>query len=206
MSAFAQQAAELSRHPQLADVPPTLLASAHVSKPAAGSVMFRKGARPGFVHFVLEGEVRLVRYSRRGQGTVLQRVRSGFFAEASVEFRQYHCDAVAPVASVVLHFPIRDFIAHIDADSRFRHAWLRHLAGEVRRLRARCERLSLRRAADRIVHYIEAEGTAGATELNQSMKNWALELGLTHEALYRALAKLRRARRLSVKGSRLELI
>jgi hypothetical protein len=68
------------------------------------------------------------------------------------------------------------------------------------------EWLSLRRAADRIVHYIETEGTAGAAELNQSMKNWALEFGLTHEALYRALAKLRRARRLSVKGSRLELI
>ena len=187
-------------------MPPTLLASARVSKLAAGSVMFRTGERPGFVHFVLEGEVQLVRHSRRGQRTVLQRVRSGFFAEASVEFRKYHCDAVAPVASAVLHFPIRDFSAHMDADARFRRAWLRHLSGEVRQLRARCERLSLRGAAERIVHYIESEGTAGAVELRQSLKSWALELGLTHEAVYRALAKLRRARRLSVKGSRLELI
>jgi CRP-like cAMP-binding protein len=206
MSGPAPQAAELSRYPQLADVPPTLLASARVSKLAAGSVMFRTGERPGFVHFVLEGEVRLVRHSRRGQRTVLQRVYSGFFAEASVEFRRYNCDAIAPVASMVLHIPIREFGAHIDADARFRHAWLRHLAGEVRRLRARCERLSLRGAAERIVHYIESEGAAGAVELGQSLKSWALELGLTHEAVYRALAKLRRARRLSVKGSRLELI
>lgn len=206
MTGFVPQAAELSRYPQLADAPPTLLAKAQVSKLAAGSVMFRRGERPGFVHFVLEGEVRLVRHSRRGQDVVLQRVRHGYFAEASVEFRQYHCDAVAPVKSLVLRFPIGNFMANIDADARFRRAWLRHLTGEVRRLRARCERLSLRRAADRIVHYIETEGTAGAAELNQSMKNWALELGLTHEAVYRALAKLSRARRLSIKGSRLELI
>jgi CRP-like cAMP-binding protein len=200
------QALEFSHHPGLRDVPHTLLTRAHVSKLAAGSVVFRGGERPSFVHFVLKGEVQLVRHSQRGQRTILQRVRSGFFAEASVEFRKYHCDAVAPVASLVLHFPIRDFSAHIDADTRFRRAWLRHLAGEVRRLRARCERLSLRGAAERIVHYIESEGTAGAVELRQSLKSWALELGLTHEAVYRALAKLRRERLLTVKGSRLELI
>jgi CRP-like cAMP-binding protein len=200
------QAIRFCRNSVLRDVPHTLLARARVSNLAAGSVVFRSGERPDFVHLVLDGEVRLVRHSRRGQDVVLQSVRSGFFAEASVEFRKYHCDAIAPVASVVLHFPIRDFMAHIDADARFRRAWVRHLAGEVRRLRARCERLSLRRAADRIVHYIETEGTASRVEFKQSMKNWALELGLTHEALYRALAKLRRARRLSVKGSWLELI
>jgi CRP-like cAMP-binding protein len=206
MTESVAQAVGFSHHPGLRDVPPTLLAKAHVSKFSAGSVLFRTGERPGFVHFVIEGEVQLVRHSRRGQRTVLQRVRSGFFAEASAESGKYHCDAVAPLASAVLHFPIRDFSEHIDTDTRFRRAWLRHLAGEVQRLRARCERLSLRRAADRIVHYIETEGTAGAVEFKQPMKNWAQELGLTHEALYRALAKLRRARRISVKGSRLELI
>lgn len=195
-----------SGYPQLANVPRALLARAHVSKLAAGSVVFRRGERPGFVHFVLEGEVRLVRHSRRGQDAILQRVRQGYFAEASVEFRQYHCDAVAPVKSLVLHFPIDEFMAHIDANVRFRRAWLHHLAGEVRRLRTRCERLSLRSAAERIVHYIESEGTAGTVELRQSRKSWATELGLTHESVYRALAKLRRERRLAVKGSRLELM
>jgi len=200
------QTVDLSMHPQLAAVPRALMSMAHVSKLAAGSVMFRTGERPGFVHFVLEGELRLVRHSRRGQDAVLQRVRHGYFAEASVEFRQYHCDAVAPVTSLILQFPIGKFMAHIDADVQFRRAWLRHLASEVRRLRACCERLSLRGAAERIVHYVESEGTAGTLELRQSLKNWALELGLTHEAVYRALAKLRRERRLTVTSSRIELI
>ena len=206
MSKLALQAVEFSGHPGLPNVPRTLLARAHASAPAAGSVIFRTGDRPGFVHFLIEGEVRLVRHSRRGQEIVLQRVHQGYFAEASVEFRQYHCDAVAAVKSLVLHFPIDDFMVQLDADRRFRHAWLSHLAGEVRRLRARCERLSLRGAAERIVHYIESEGTAGAVELRLPLKRWALELGLTHEALYRALAKLRRERQLAVKGSRIELL
>jgi CRP-like cAMP-binding protein len=206
MDELTPQTVDLAKHPQLANVPRALMARAHVWNVAAGSVVFRSGDRPGFVHFVLEGEVRLVRHSRRGQDVVLQRVRHGYFAEASVEFRQYHCDAVALVTSLVLHFPIGKFMAHIDADAQFRRAWLRHLSGEVRRLRACCERLSLRGAAERIVHYIESEGTAGTLELRQSLKSWALELGLTHEAVYRALAKLRRERRLTVKSSRLELM
>jgi CRP/FNR family transcriptional regulator, dissimilatory nitrate respiration regulator len=69
------------------------------------------------------------------------------------------------------------------------------LAREVRKSRAQCERLSLRSAPERIVHYIEAEGSDGRLELRQTKKAWAAELGMTHEALYRALAALVRAGR-----------
>ena len=74
---------------------------------------------------------------------------------------------------------------------------MRRLAAEVRKLRAQCERLSLRSAADRIAHYIEAEGRDGRLELRQTKKAWAAELGLTHEALYRALTGLQRAGRIA---------
>ena len=92
----------------------------------------------------------------------------------------------------------------LGADPGFRRAWLRHLAGELRRLRARCERLSLRGARERIVHYLESEG-GGALDLRQSRKSWALELGLTHEALYRAISKMKNEGTLSAEGARLEL-
>jgi CRP-like cAMP-binding protein len=90
-------------------------------------------------------------------------------------------------------------------DERFRAAWTRHLAGEIRRLRARCERLALHSAPERIVHYVESEGVGGAIELTHSFKSWALDLGLTHEALYRAIARMKGSGEISVQGSRLTL-
>ena len=46
-------------------------------------------------------------------------------------------------------------------------------------------------AAERILHCLEFEGADGEFLLTQSRKAWACELGLTHEALYRALKSLR---------------
>ena len=66
------QAVGFSPHPGLRDIPHTLLAQSHVSKLAAGSVVFRSRERPGFVHFLLDGEVRLVRHSRRGCASALR--------------------------------------------------------------------------------------------------------------------------------------
>ena len=48
---------------------------------------------------------------------------------------------------------------------------MRRLATEVRKLRAQCERLSLHGAAERIAHYIEAEGRDGRLELRQTRRN-----------------------------------
>lgn len=188
----------------LENLPAPLAASAQSLSVAARTVLFRTGERPRFVFLVEQGEVRLVRHSRAGQEVVLQRVRHGYVAEASLDAPRYHCDGVAAAPSRLLRLPRDSFAAQLSADARFRQAWLGHLAGEVRRLRARCERLSLRGARERIVHYIEAEG-GGSIELDRSRKSWALELGLTHEALYRALAKMQGEGLLAVRGSRLEL-
>lgn len=171
----------------------------------SGQAIFRTGERPESLHFVRRGEMVLVRHSRDGQPIVLQRVHEGFIAEASIESPLYHCDGVATVPTVVLAFPIAALRSALDTDARFRAAWSRHLAGEVRSLRARCERLSLHRAADRITHYLETEGVGGAVVLDRSMKSWAADLGLTHEALYRTIARMKCAGTLSVDGSRVAL-
>jgi CRP-like cAMP-binding protein len=191
--------------PELAQLPPALRAAARLKSFAAGEMLFRQGARPQAMYCVIEGEVRLLRRSREGAEVILQRSRGGFFAEASLESKAYHCDAVAGRAGRLLAFPIRAFRAALEGDAAFRNAWMALLAREVRRLRARCERLSLHGAEARILHAIEAEGTAGTLALAQSRKAWAAELGLTHEALYRALARLQAAGTLDLDGNRLTL-
>jgi CRP-like cAMP-binding protein len=188
--------------PLLAALPRIARAKARRIALPRAAVLFRTGDRPAAMHFVRSGEIRLVRYSRAGGEIVLQRARRGFVAEASLEQGAYHCDAVATAPSELLAIPVADFERALAA-AAFRKAWMRHLARELRRARAQIERLSLKTARERIVHFIETEGSAGAAVLTQSRKDWAAEIGLTHEALYRALAQMKREGLLAIDGATL---
>ena len=192
---------------ELAAVPAALRESADHFTAAAGQTVFRAGTRPRKVFWVLDGEIRLVRRSRNGAEIVLQRACSGFIAEASLDSPLYHCDAAAAAKSRLLAFPMGRFRQALADDEKFRAFWMGRLAREVRALRSQSERLALRSAAERIEHYIESEGRDGRLELSRTRKAWAAELGLTHEALYRALAGMQRAGSLAaaVKGGTLVL-
>ena len=196
----------IESQPALAVIPPKLRGLAERRKIETGETLFRLGDPLRGVFCVVAGEIRLVRRARNGMEIVLQRSRGGFFAEASFDTKVYHCDAVVAQPGAVLCFPAQAFRAALATDVMFRNAWMVHLAREILKLRARCERLGLKSAAQRIVHYIESEGADGIVTLTESRMAWAAELGLTHEALYRALAKLRRERQLAASGPRLELL
>ncbi len=178
--------------PLFAALPESARAVTRIEEHPAGKVLFRAGTTPGTMYFVLSGEVRLVRASRSGGEIVLQRARHGIVAEASLDQSAYHCDAVASARSTVLSIP-RAVIREALKNDVFGTAWRTELSRELRRLRAQCERLSLKTAQERIVHYIETEGEDGALAFGQSKKKWAVELGLTHEALYRSLAEMKKA-------------
>jgi len=173
------------------DIPAALLADARRRAVRAGDILFRQGDIPRTILFILSGEIRLVRHGPAGEEIILQRGRGGFLAEASLWSPRYHCDGVAAESGEILEIPREAFERVLEDDGDFQRAWMRHLAGEVRRLRAQCERLSLHGAAERVIHYLESEGEDGRVRLSQSRKSWARELGLSHEALYRVLRRLR---------------
>lgn len=177
-------------YPELSFLPPSLRAAAAVHRFDKGEAVFRRGTHPQAIHFLLSGEVQLVRHSHAGNEVTLQRTRCGFFAEASLESSAYHCDAVAAQPSEVLRIPLAATREALDNNSVFRRAWIAHLSRELRRARAQGERLALRNAHERIIHYLESEGRDGVVTLAMSRKAWAAELGLTHETLYRTLARL----------------
>ena len=187
------EAARLSAHPGLSFLPRLLVGQARLATFDKGDILFRVGDHPEVLYFVFDGELVLVRHSRNGQEVVLQRTHTGFFAEASIESRRYHCDGVAKEKSRVCLLPAEAFRQTLASDPSFRAAWIQLLAGQIRSLRTRCERLVLRSVEERIVHYIESEGSNGAIALDRSLKAWALDLGVTHEALYRALARMTRS-------------
>lgn len=196
----------LASQPVLASIPPELRGLAEQRKIEAGKTLFRLGDRPRGVFCVVAGEVRLVRRARNGAEIILQRSRGGFFAEASLYGERYHCDAVSTQPGTLLYFPAQAFRAALSKDAAFREAWMTHLASELRTLRAQCERLSLKSAEARIVHYIDTEGTGGVVTLTESRKAWASQLGLTHEVLYRTLRRLQSSGMLRINANRIILL
>lgn len=184
-------------------IPEALRIVAKQQEANAGDTIFRVGDSVRHVYLVITGEARLIRLDRSGAQVILQRSRGGFIAEASLDSRTYHCDAMAAEPTTLLLFPATAFRQALDRVPKFCKAWQSQLAKEVRKLRAQCERLSLHSATDRITHYIEAEGTDGVVTLTQTRMAWAAELGLTHEALYRALRRMRDEGRLEIVANRI---
>lgn len=181
--------AQIEAVPLLAHLPLAARQACLARAVAAETILFSRSSRPTAMYVVLDGEVRLVRASKSGAQIALQTARQGFIAEASIDQLAYHCDAIAALDSRVLVIPLPAFRRAL-AEEGFRHAWMAHLARELRRVRAQNERINLRTAEERIVHYVECEGSSGRIELSGTRKQWAAELGLSHEALYRALARM----------------
>lgn len=194
-----------AEHPVLAAMPGVLRDAARLRPFSRGQTLFQQGERPAGMLFILEGEIRLLRRTPTGTEIILQRSSGGFIAEASLDTNTYHCDISAASDGQLLLFPRTVFQTALASDSAFNRTWIGLLAAEVRRLRARSERLTLNSAAERILHYLEAEGMDGVVNLTMTRKAWAAELGLSHEVLYRNLRTLREQGTIRIDGQRIAL-
>ena len=160
-----------------------------------GQTVFRSGSATHSVYYVESGAVRLLRYGRAGEEMVLHDARAGeFFAEASLDSSRYHCDAVVSEPCELLRCPAAALRHLIESDAEFAAQWLALLGRQLRSLRSRVERLSLRSAAERVRHLLVSEGRGLRHEVlvEGTLKDLARHLGLSHEALYRTLATLER--------------
>jgi CRP-like cAMP-binding protein len=157
-----------------------------------GDLLFVQRKRPTRMFYISSGEVVLQRTSAQGDCYVVQRVRQGFVAEASIEASGYHCDAMITSAGEHFSIPIDLIRTALVDDAAFAMRWIGTLNQELKRLRAQCERLALKGVRARLLHLIETEGKNGRLALNSSVKSLASELAVTHEALYRAIAELER--------------
>jgi len=157
---------------------------------AKGEQLFPQGKKPDRMFYVVSGEVVLQRLGIQGEQVVLQRARQSFIAEASLQSTNYHCDAVVTISGELVSVPIDAIRQALLADPAFAMRWMGMLNQELKRLRAQCERLSLKGVRDRLLHLIESEGQCGRLPLGSGLKSMALELGVTHEALYRSVAAM----------------
>lgn len=160
----------------------------------ADGFLFRLGDVPRDLYLVAEGEARARRFGTDGAQIVMQRSRTGeLFAEAGLVAPRYSCEGFCPVPSRVLRIPLATIKARIAGDGEFALRFSQFLTLAMRRQCARYERLRLKRAGERVLHYLNCEltGPAGAElDLDIPLAEWADDLGLEPETLYRTLADL----------------
>jgi CRP-like cAMP-binding protein len=157
---------------------------------ADGAAVFFAGDAVRFLFVVRDGGVQMLRRHPGGTAIVLQRVRAGgLVAEASLFAPCYHCDAVAQGPARLARIPKTAVLEHHLKQPQWLQAFAAHLASEVQRTRGRAELLSFKRVADRLDAWLTLNG--GQMPKRGRWGDWADELGVSPEALYRELAKRR---------------
>jgi len=176
-------------------LPASVRAAAINRKLKSGEPLFRLGDKTACLYEVITGRVRLARVDRSGHEIVLYVAGPGeTIAEASLFSPHYHCDAIANTNATVRIYSKREVLIALERDPKSARAFSATLARQVMSLRTRIEQRNIRSARERVWHYLVLNvGADGRTvELRQTLKDIAAEIGLTHEALYRAMAALER--------------
>jgi len=189
-------------------LPATVRAAGVDRELTAGEALFRSGGRTEGLLQVIRGRVRLTRVDRSGREVVLHVAGPGeTLAEASLFSTQYHCDAIASTNAVVRLYPKREVLAAFEDDPKAAQAFSAMLARQVMSLRTRLEQRNIRLAVDRVRHFLALNAGADGRSINLpgTLKDLAAELGLTHEALYRTLAKLEHSGEIKRRGSKITL-
>jgi CRP-like cAMP-binding protein len=164
-----------------------------------GEMLYRTGEKSRGCFFLEEGEVRLLRWSRNGRETVIHRAKGGeTFAEAALFSKAYHCDAVAAADAKGLLIRKSAVQSACQDNADFAAALMARLARQVQGLRRQVEILSLASAEERLMAALQQYEDAESGDLQNlpALKTLAGEIGLTHEAVYRAISSLVKQHRL----------
>ena len=190
-------------------LPASVRTQARERKLKAGEALFRLGDKSAGLVEVVTGRVRLVRVDRAGREIVLFSAAPGdTIAEASLFSPRYHCDAIASTAATVRVYSKPALLSAFAADPKAAQAFAATLAHQIMTLRTRLEQRNIRSARERVRHFLALNaGDDGRTVdlAGVTLKEIAAELGLSHEALYRTLAALKRAGEIRRSGATITL-
>ncbi len=197
----------IRRYSSLEPFPEALLNAAKIVQLRKGDFLFHCGDLVDSVFFVLEGEVRGLRTLRNGNSVVMMRAgENEFFATASLIMRHFPCSAYAAVRSRVLRIPRNSFEEAMEESGDFACYFAICLSKSLKQQCSLAERLRLKSARDRILHYIACESSSGkSVTLKTSLASWADELGIEPESLYRTLSEMESAGEITRSGKSIEL-
>jgi CRP-like cAMP-binding protein len=172
-----------------------------------GEALFHSGQPTVGLYEIVSGTVRLVRPDSSGRRTVLHSAGAGgTLAEASLFSPTYHCDAIAATAATVRLYPKAAILEALRSNPEAARAFMAGLAHQVMDLRTKLQRRNIRSARDRVRHFLALNvGSDGMTVLLPgNLMDLASDLGLSHEALYRTLARMTAAGEIKRSGGKIK--
>ncbi len=165
----------------------------------AGETLFRQGTPTPGLLLVRRGRIALMRWTRAGGAVRIHAAEANeTFAEAALLAEACHCDAVAEAPSELALLPRRSVLAAIERDTNVAQRLMIHLATSLtqarRLLELRATAPLTEAAAARLADLADEKGDVPT---DTRMISIAADLGVTPPALYRALAALEKAGRIS---------
>jgi CRP-like cAMP-binding protein len=172
----------------------------------ANEFVFRQGNPAHYVFAVVEGQVKLERSTIEGRTALMHTIQAGdSFAEAALFSDVYHCNAITTKPSEVIQFPKEEVLKVLCDNPQMALKYISHLSSQVRNLRTRLELSNILSARERILQFILVYIDHEKREivLKGTLKDFAAELGLAHETLYRELKTLEKEGIIERNGSRI---
>ncbi|MFH7812363.1 MULTISPECIES: Crp/Fnr family transcriptional regulator [Acetobacter] len=174
-------------------LPPEIKKASVVRKLQRGDFLFQRNTPAIGVYEVLEGRVSMSRLDPVGRDVILFVATPGeTLAEATIFGGNYHCNAVALTQAIVRLYPQPLLLQEYEQNQQFAIAYTRMLARQLVSARARIEQRNMQSARDRLRHFLSLnmDPERLSVKVRGTLKELAGELGLTHESLYRALARM----------------
>lgn len=151
----------------------------------SGHKLFHQGEKTRAIYYLQQGAVTLSRWGANGDEIIIHTAHDGeSFAEAALFSDKYHCDAQTRTQCVLWEINKAALLSVFNKEPEFALALTAKFARQVQVLRHQKELLAIRSAPER-VYAAMCEGL-----LTTDIKLFAASIGLAHETVYRALAKL----------------
>ncbi|NRA22151.1 MAG: Crp/Fnr family transcriptional regulator [Oceanospirillaceae bacterium] len=150
-----------------------------------GDKLFHQDNPTGGMFYIKSGAIVLIRNTVDGGLIIIHRATSGtFFAEASLFSARYHCHAQATMDTKLIEFDRSYLLQQFENNPSFSMALAQQFTRQLQQARKIREILAIKKASERTLVAIQA----GLLDTN--LISFAATIGLSHEALYRALSQL----------------
>lgn len=173
-----------------------------------GEPLFRQSEPATAVFLIASGRLRMIRHLSSGDRITIHTGRRGeLFAEGSLFSDVYQCDAIAAEPTRVRICGKTEMLAAIADSPSAMLSLLEQVTHSLHHARAMRELRNIRSAADRVLQHLRLSASKnGAVVFDRPLLEVAEDLGLTHEAYYRALASLAQVGAIKRAGRTIRLV
>ncbi|MCD7059688.1 Crp/Fnr family transcriptional regulator [Pelagibacterium xiamenense] len=150
-----------------------------------GETVFLTGQDIAGLGIVIEGSLELAFTGVGGERVIIHRAETGdTLVEPCLFAPSYQCDCTALTAARIVFLRKQAVIDLLASRPDFALSYIKTLAAQVDALRARLELRNIKSARDRVLAALMLIGQT------RTVSAFASEIGLTHEATFRALSAL----------------